>query len=132
MLVLDDFNQLILIPSFKGIKGVAVKKIMYCEAYGNYTKIFLPDSSFTTNLSLKHVEQVLPSKYFFRCHKSFIMNFMHFSELYISEDIIHLDSKAIVKLSKHKKRDFVSQLNAFVTENNAKMTVGNENLTTHH
>lgn len=125
MLVLENYNELILIPSFKGIKGVAVKKIMYCEAYGNYTKIFLSDSSFTTNLSLKHVEQVLPGKYFFRCHKSFIMNFMYFSELHISEDVIHLDNKALIKLSKHKKRDFVAQLNAFVVDNNAKLTVGN-------
>jgi two-component system LytT family response regulator len=120
MHVFEEYNELILIPSFKGIKGVAVKKIMYCEAYGNYTKIYQKDSSFTTNLSLKHVEQILPKKLFFRCHKSFIMNFMYFSELHIAEDLIHLENKTLVKLSKHKKRDFVSLLNAFVMDNNAK------------
>jgi two-component system LytT family response regulator len=124
MHVFEEYNELILIPSFKGIKGVAVKTIMYCEAYGNYTKIYQSDSSFTTNLSLKHVEQILPKKFFFRCHKSYIMNFMFFSELHIAEDVINLENKALVKLSKHKKREFVAELNSFVTENNAKLTKG--------
>lgn len=122
----ENYNELILVPSFKGIKGVAVNKILYCEAYGNYTKIYQLDSTFTTNLSLKHVEQILPKKYFFRCHKSFIMNFMYFSELHIADDVIHLENKALVRLSKHKKRDFVAQLHTFVMQNNAKLTIGHE------
>jgi len=49
---------------------------------------------------------------------------MFFSELHIAEDVIHLENKALVKLSKHKKREFVAELNSFVTENNAKLTKG--------
>ncbi|MFA7273027.1 MAG: LytTR family DNA-binding domain-containing protein [Crocinitomicaceae bacterium] len=116
-------NELVLIPSFKGIKCVAIQKIVFCEAYGNYTKIHQIDGSFTTNLSLKHIEQILPIACFFRCHKSYIINFRFFSELHIAEDVIYLENKSFVKLSKHKKKDFVMQLNAFVEANNAKSSV---------
>ncbi|WP_250434715.1 LytR/AlgR family response regulator transcription factor [Hanstruepera flava] len=50
------------------------ENIMFIEAYGHYTKIHLKDKMILSNHKISDLETLLPSSYFFRVHKSFIVS----------------------------------------------------------
>ncbi len=65
----------IALPTSYGYEFVSVDDILYVEAEGNYTKIFLSDTRMVLlSKTLKLVESVLPSPQFFRVHQSYIVN----------------------------------------------------------
>ncbi|WP_299118279.1 LytTR family DNA-binding domain-containing protein [uncultured Tenacibaculum sp.] len=47
--------------------------ILYIEAYGNYTKLFLTSGMIITHEKISHYESILSSSNFLRVHKSFII-----------------------------------------------------------
>ena len=52
---------------------VTIKDILYIEGLKDYIKIYLPQKTILTLLTLKGVEQMLPSKEFSRIHRSYIV-----------------------------------------------------------
>ena len=70
----------------QGIKFISLKDIMYLKADNVYTTIFLTDNTkITSSKPISRFEANLDSKWFFRIHKSYIINLYHFKE-YISKD----------------------------------------------
>ncbi len=55
------------------------KNIIRCEAYGNYTKVYLKslDKSTLISKSLKHFDEILKEYEFYRVHKSHVVNLNH-------------------------------------------------------
>ena len=54
---------------------VRPEDIAYCEAQGNYCRIYLTNGkSLFICKTLKQVESILPSKNFTRCHQSYVVN----------------------------------------------------------
>jgi two-component system LytT family response regulator len=52
-----------------------VSQIMYCEADDNYTKIHTVRGDFLlVSRALKIIEEMLPPRFFFRIHKSYLIN----------------------------------------------------------
>jgi len=47
--------------------------LLYIEAYGNYTKLFLNDEMIVSHEKISHYESILPEEVFLRVHKSFIV-----------------------------------------------------------
>ena len=47
--------------------------LLYIEAYGNYTKLFLNDEMIVSHEKISHYESILPEEIFLRVHKSFIV-----------------------------------------------------------
>ncbi|SFS69817.1 LytR/AlgR family response regulator transcription factor [Lutibacter maritimus] len=47
--------------------------LLYIEAYGNYTKLFLNDEMIVSHEKISHYESILPEERFIRVHKSFIV-----------------------------------------------------------
>ncbi len=67
----------ILIKSNDEIHFISPEKIVYCEAEGAYTKIFLANNALdckVVTMHLKKIEEVLPLDYFFRIHDAIIVN----------------------------------------------------------
>ncbi len=91
---LDQINKLQQTPSILGAYSVqksgkiliktndelhflSPDRIIYCEAYGAYTKVFLSDNTSDFKLvtmHLKKIEELLPSDHFFRIHDAHIVN----------------------------------------------------------
>lgn len=69
------------------ISFVELDTILFFQADGSYTKVFLKDGkTIVTSKSLKHFENVLTGNSdFYRCHKSYIVNINYISE-YIKSD----------------------------------------------
>ena len=47
--------------------------MLYIEAYGNYTKLFLNDEMIVSHEKISHYETILNDGNFLRIHKSFIV-----------------------------------------------------------
>ncbi len=70
-----DINTKVALPTLKGYVMEKINNIMYCEADENYTKIFTANGEETlVSRTLKSVEELLPAEYFFRIHKSYLVN----------------------------------------------------------
>lgn len=71
----DKFEATIFISIGSGKEQVKVKDILYAEADGNYTHIYLAERKFTLNSNLKtvHADLLVPPV-FMRVHKSFLVN----------------------------------------------------------
>ena len=72
--VIEKQSDFIFIKSDKKSIKVNISNIMYIEGLGDYIKIFLNDKKFVTNLSMKKIENLLPTTQFYRIHKSYIIS----------------------------------------------------------
>lgn len=52
---------------------IASDDILYIEAYGNYTKIFMKEEMIITHEKISNFEALLPQDSFLRVHKSFVV-----------------------------------------------------------
>ena len=66
-------------PSRFFVKGdkkhhqIDLSDLLYIEAYGNYTKLFLKDEMIVSHEKISHYETILTDADFLRVHKSFIV-----------------------------------------------------------
>jgi DNA-binding LytR/AlgR family response regulator len=56
---------------------IADSEIFSVRANGRYTSLFNGRSDFFCPLSITEVETILPKQFFFRCHRSYIVNLAH-------------------------------------------------------
>jgi DNA-binding LytR/AlgR family response regulator len=52
---------------------INIDNLLYIEAYGNYTKLYLSDEMLVSHEKISHYELILKDKNFLRVHKSFIV-----------------------------------------------------------
>ena len=57
----------------KKIHQIHLDNILFIEAYGNYTKVFLTDEMIVSHEKISSLEALLPASDFLRVHKSFIV-----------------------------------------------------------
>lgn len=77
----NDHHGKIALPTLSGYLMEKITNIIYCEADENYTKIHnVNGKTVVVSRTLKVVEELLPPEYFFRIHKSFLINLNFVSE----------------------------------------------------
>lgn len=67
-------HDFLFIKSDKKAIQVKIADICYIEGLGDYIKLYMTDRKLVTNLSMKKIENLLPSDQFYRIHKSFIVS----------------------------------------------------------
>jgi len=72
--VTDEKAESVFIKSNKKTYQVRFGEIIYVEGLGDYIKIYTEKTHLVTNLSMKKMEELLPSNEFYRIHKSHIVN----------------------------------------------------------
>lgn len=85
--------------------NLMLSDIVYCEAHGNYTRIFHKDGrSIFLSISLKSVENKINSADFIRCHQSYLVNIESIIKINI-KDKSHLIVKSgrEIPVSRRKK-----------------------------
>jgi len=63
----------IFIKANKKTVRINFSQIICVEGLGDYIKINLPAQNYVTNMTMKKIQEVLPSSQFYRVHKSFII-----------------------------------------------------------
>lgn len=116
----------ILIHTLKGARIVETTNIIYCKADGHYTKIYFAKKSikdtnnyFISIKLLKDIEKLLPTNEFFRCHKSYLINFLYFHEFDVSKNSIILENGTEIKISRNKKPESKKRLLSYLEKYNS-------------
>jgi two-component system LytT family response regulator len=110
-----DLNniQRIAIPNDEGFDFIPAEHILYCQADGNYTHLFLVEGDQKKVISrpLKELEEKLESFSFVRIHHSFVVNLLHV-ERYIRGDggAVVMSNGEQLPVSRSKKRDFLDRV----------------------
>lgn len=87
-------------------------EILYFEVYGRIVNVVTANGSREFTVPLKEVEQQVEGKGFFRCHKSFLVNFRHICR--VGTSTLEMDNGREVLLSKHRRGDFLTQFSRYV------------------
>lgn len=84
-----------------------VDDIIAIEALESYCNIYTVEKKFTVSRNLKHYETMFTSlNFFFRAHKSWLININHMISYSKSALVIKLTGNIEAKLSKYKKAEF--------------------------
>ena len=71
--VRNEENLRFFVKGDKKYHQVASEDILFIEAYGNYTKLFLEQEMILSHEKISYYEELLPPAAFLRVHKSFIV-----------------------------------------------------------
>lgn len=74
----QKFNNKIAVPTPDGLLFIHTNDIIYCQGQNNYTEIYIANGKVvTSSYTLKIYEDMLAGQYFFRVHKSYLINLHH-------------------------------------------------------
>lgn len=86
-------------------------EIVYCEADGSYTHVYLKnESKLLVSQRLKIVEEWLPKMIFYRVHHSYIINIDKIKEFHRQENYVILDNHKRIPISRKKKSEIMDKL----------------------
>lgn len=83
-------------------------EILYIEAQGDYLKIIIPSGTFTTQVTLKAMEEILNLPNFFRVQRSFILNLEAVRS--INGNTVELTNGKSIAIALNKKEELFSLL----------------------
>lgn len=106
-----QFNKIAL-PLAEGLLFIETQEIMYLEADGAYTEVWLHNGSkIIVSKKLKFFEDVLQDNpTFFRSHRSYIVNINRIKSYSKRESMILLENKKAVLISRERKAEFEQHL----------------------
>lgn len=81
--------------------------ILFIESMQNYTKLHFKDKSLIIHQTMKAIEESLPSEYFFRIHKSFLINITHIDMISGGRLFIN---KTELPISRTRKEELLNQV----------------------
>ncbi len=98
------------------IKFVKLAEISHCISDGNFTYVHLSDGGkIYSSYSLRSLEERLPENFFFRPHKSHLINGYHIKEYDKSDGgFIIMTNKNEIPISRGKREDFLGFLEEFL------------------
>jgi DNA-binding LytR/AlgR family response regulator len=104
VLVHDDSNL--------AVCNIKENSIIYAQAENVYTKIFTKDNAYVFRNTLSKFEEELKSSFFFRVHRSYIVN-LSYIERFSKTDIL-LSTQEKVPISKKRYKPFREDFFEFV------------------
>jgi two-component system LytT family response regulator len=102
-------NILVSLPVGKEYKVMNARDIIYCAADVNYTEIFTADGTkVLVTKTLGKVEEILAFPFFFRCHKSYLVNLNHIDSYSRIDGYIRMKNKEVIYLAGRRIEDFIN------------------------
>jgi DNA-binding LytR/AlgR family response regulator len=102
-------SQILEIKTNKGIKYIALNRLIYVKAENRGSILHLENSEqISTKHYLKWYHNKLSVPEFFRCHNSYLVN-CRFVDCFCSQEIVLLDNQRI-PLSRYKTQSFKENL----------------------
>lgn len=95
----------------KNIYQVKVNEIYYIQSDNNYSIFYtISEKPLIITKPLKHFENILSDKDFFRCHQSYLVALNKISRLDKSEDTLLLINQERIPIATKKKKEFLSRI----------------------
>lgn len=100
------------IPSLKGFDVIDIRHILYCEAAGVYTNIYLEDSRvICSSKGLAEYEKLLADSGFVRVHNSYIVNLLHIKRYIKGEGgTLILSNDRQIAVSRRRKEHIINSM----------------------
>lgn len=89
---------------------ILLNEIIYIEGQGDYLKFVLKDQIYSTQVTLKSLEEILVSKSFYRLQRSFIINLEAVRSIH--GNIVELTTGIQITMAPNKKEEFLRLLGA--------------------
>ncbi|SHI34061.1 LytR/AlgR family response regulator transcription factor [Pseudozobellia thermophila] len=103
--------QVVPIPVSGKVLFLRVEEILYCESDGNYSKVVLESGErLLVSKKLKELEELLPKRFFFRVHNSYIVHLLKVNEYLRSEGYLVLSDKNKIPISRNKREAFLNSM----------------------
>lgn len=118
-LVASDDDKLIHLKSGDDYYKVNTDDIIYAEAERKHTIIRTTSDTIVVSKTLHEIEVLLPSDKFYRCQKSFVVNFRHISNHNNSE--IFFDNGEKASISRRLTAEFKSAFRDYIMRYNMEM-----------
>jgi two-component system, LytTR family, response regulator len=108
----SEIQNKIALPTLSGYRMERIDNIVYCQADENYTQIYTSSGeSILVSRTLKAVEELLPAAYFYRIHKSYLVNLNFVKEYTRAEGHhIHLDNGVKLEVATRRQDEFMKLL----------------------
>jgi len=105
-------QQKIALPNKDGFEFAEVNQIIYCQAEGSYTKVFLAGKKhILVSRSLGDIEELLPSVLFMRVHHSTLVNINYITHFVRSDGgYVKMQTGEQLPVSKSKKEAVMNKL----------------------
>ena len=105
-------QQKIALPYREGYEFVEVSHIIYCQAEGAYTKVFLDNKKYIlVSKTLGDIEELLPTDIFQRIHHSTVVNLNYVTHFVRSDGgYVKLQTGEQLTVSKSKKESVMERL----------------------
>lgn len=111
-------NYKVLLPDHTGYRNEPFKNIYYFKANGRFIEVFISrKKSYTSNISLKKLEEMLPKNLFVRIHRGYIVNILYVYRIDIGRDRIILENDNVLPLSRRKKNQLLECLKNISSRN---------------
>ena len=105
----NDQNILVSLPVGKEYKIVNARDILYCKADVNYTEIYTSSKSkIIVTKTLGKVEEILNYPFFFRCHKSYLVNLNHIDSYNKIDGYIRMKNLEVIYLADRRIEAFIN------------------------
>ncbi|HUS03879.1 MAG TPA: LytTR family DNA-binding domain-containing protein [Chitinophagaceae bacterium] len=95
---------------------VNIAEILYCEANGAYTSVYLHDGKkIVSSKSLGEFESQLMQQKFFRIHHSTLINLNHVKEFQrFDGGYVVMENNVKLEVSQRKRKDFLDSINGMI------------------
>jgi len=105
----DEPNVLVSLPVGKEYKVINARDIIYCKADVNYTEIHTHGNArFVVTKTLGKVEEILHYPFFFRCHKSYLVNLNHIDSYNKIDGYIRMKNQELIYLADRRIEEFIN------------------------
>ncbi len=96
---------------FDSVRHIPLQNILYFEAIGSRHTLVLhmDDEVLEFNSSLNHFEEKL-GEAFWRCHRSFLVNWSRISNVMLKENLVEMDNGERCLLSRKAKAEYSSKM----------------------
>jgi two-component system, LytTR family, response regulator len=103
------------VPSQYGFEVIMLQDVIYCEASSSYTKFYLSNKKqVVTSKTIKEYEYLLADNFFFRVHRSYLINLRHVKEYRRGEEgTITMTNGQEIKVAKRKKDLFLMKMKEY-------------------
>ena len=101
----------VIIPTDRGIKKIATCNIVRIEAHSNYSKLYFDNASPLTVAKVLHwFEDKLEEQFFYRIHKTHLINSLFISAISSDNNILTLANGVQLKISRRRKGSILKML----------------------
>lgn len=113
-----DEDALLTLKTYDGTLRIRLSELIYVESQGKHTLLRTTDDQHECLKYLREIEKMLPKDKFFRCHRTFIINFEHIKR-HDNRNIYFVNGE-IAKIGRTQLSTFKNEFQDYIIHYNEK------------